>query len=345
MAEITAQAVNEFRKKTGLGLMECKALLKEADGDLKKAETLAKERGLKQAELRAGRAAKAGRIEVYIHHDAKSGVLVELNCETDFVARNEEFKQLAKDLALHIMAANPAYVKREDVPEEAVAEQKRIFMTQVADKPANIQEKIAEGKLDAWFGESVLLDQKFVKDETKSVRDVILAVNSRTGENISVARFARFVVGETAAETAENRSRAQHGGRWQVGSVDSRQPPVVLTRPAPLTPGTLLHKEFLMDGNVIDGTPVVPPSPAQALRRELLPARRGGHQRRGGQPDRPAGFPSGFARGPTGDRRRRRQHPPRRPVEPGLRRHQGGDRPLHGHDGHRDQRPGPAGRA
>lgn len=196
MAEITAQAVNEFRKKTGLGLMECKKLLQEAGGDLKKAETLAKERGLKQAELRAGRAAKAGRIEVYIHHDAKSGVLVELNCETDFVARNEEFKQLAKDLALHIMAANPAYVKREDVPEEAVAEQKRIFMSQVADKPVNIQEKIAQGKIDAWFGESVLLDQKFVKDETKSVRDVILAVNSRTGENISVARFARFVVGD-----------------------------------------------------------------------------------------------------------------------------------------------------
>ena len=196
MAEITAQAVNEFRKKTGLGLMECKKLLQEADGDPKKAETLAKERGLKQAELRAGRAAKAGRIEVYIHHDAKSGVLVELNCETDFVARNEEFKQLAKDLALHIMAANPAYVKREDVPEEAVAEQKRIFMSQVADKPVNIQEKIAQGKIDAWFGESVLLDQKFVKDETKTVRDVILAVNSRTGENISVARYARFVVGE-----------------------------------------------------------------------------------------------------------------------------------------------------
>ena len=196
MAEITAQAVNEFRKKTGLGLMECKKLLQEADGDPKKAETLAKERGLKQAELRAGRAAKAGRIEVYIHHDAKSGVLVELNCETDFVARNEEFKQLAKDLALHIMAANPAYVKREDVPDEAVAEQKRIFMSQVADKPANIQEKIAQGKIDAWFSESVLLDQKFAKDETKSVRDVILAVNSRTGENISVARFARFVVGD-----------------------------------------------------------------------------------------------------------------------------------------------------
>src|SRR5271166_6974486 len=157
MAEITAQAVNEFRKKTGLGLMECKKLLQEAEGDLKKAETLAKERGMKQAEQRAGRAAKAGRIDVYIHHDSKSGVLIELNCETDFVARNDEFKQLAKDLALHVMAANPVYVKREDVPEATVAEQKRIFMSQVADKPVNIQEKIAAGKVDSWFAESVLL--------------------------------------------------------------------------------------------------------------------------------------------------------------------------------------------
>jgi elongation factor Ts len=196
MAEITAQAVNEFRKKTGLGLMECKKLLQEADGDVRKAETLAKERGLKQAELRAGRAAEAGRIEVYIHFDARQGALVELNCETDFVARNDEFKQLAKDLALHIVASKPAYVKREDVPEETVTEQMRIFKSQVADKPPSIQDKIALGKLDAWYAESVLLDQKFVKDETKTVRDLILAVNSRTGENISVARFARFVVGE-----------------------------------------------------------------------------------------------------------------------------------------------------
>jgi elongation factor Ts len=196
MAEITAGAVNEFRKKTGLGLMECKALLKEADGDMKKAETLAKERGLKQAELRAGRAAKAGRVEVYIHHDAKSGALIELNCETDFVARNDEFKTLAKDLALHVLAANPLFVRREDVPEQVIAEQKRIFMSQVGDKPPHMQEKIADGKLNSWFAESVLLDQKFVKDDTKTVRDVILAVNARTGENISVARFARFLVGE-----------------------------------------------------------------------------------------------------------------------------------------------------
>jgi len=203
MAEITAQAVNEFRKMTGLGLMECKTLLKEADGDLKKAETLAKERGLKNAEKRAGRAATAGRVEVYIHHDAKSGALVEVNCETDFVARNDEFRQLAKDLALHVVASRPQYVRREDVPADVVAEQKRIFVAQAGDKPENIREKIAEGKLNAWYGEIVLLDQKFIKDDTKSVRDVIMGVNARTGENISVARFARFVIGETAAGPAE----------------------------------------------------------------------------------------------------------------------------------------------
>ncbi len=122
--------------------------------------------------------------------------MIELNCETDFVARNDEFKQLAKDLALHVMASNPLFVRREDVPEDTVAEQTRIFMAQVADKPPNIQEKIAQGKLDSWYKESVLMDQPFVKDDSKSIRDVILAVNSRTGENISVARFARFVVGE-----------------------------------------------------------------------------------------------------------------------------------------------------
>jgi elongation factor Ts len=202
MAEITAQTVNEFRKMTGLGLMECKALLKEAGGDMKKAETLARERGLKNAEKRAGRAAKAGRVETYIHHDGKSGALVEVNCETDFVARNEEFRQLAKDLALQVVALNPRYVRREDVPPDVVAEQKRIFMTQAADKPEPVREKIAEGKLNTWLAENVLLEQEFVKDKAKTVRDMILGVNARTGENVSVARFARFVVGEAEAPSA-----------------------------------------------------------------------------------------------------------------------------------------------
>jgi elongation factor Ts len=195
MANFTAADVKRLRDQTGAGMMDCKRALEEADGDIEAAVELLRLKGAKDVTKRATRTAANGLITAELS-GTDAGVLVELNCETDFVARNEEFKQLAKDLALHIMAANPAYVKREDVPEEAVAEQKRIFMSQVADKPVNIQEKIAQGKIDAWFGESVLLDQKFVKDETKSVRDVILAVNSRTGENISVARFARFVVGD-----------------------------------------------------------------------------------------------------------------------------------------------------
>jgi elongation factor Ts len=200
MDDIPAKVVNDFRKQTGLGLMECKALLKEAGGDTKKALTLAKERSLVKAAGRAGRAAKAGRIESYIHHTGTQGAMIELNCETDFVARNEEFRQLAKDLAMHIVAATPQYVRREDVPPDIVAEQKRIFMTQAADKPENVREKIADGKLNAWYKEVVLTDQPFAKDDSKIVKDMILAVNARTGENISIARFARFIVGEGSPE-------------------------------------------------------------------------------------------------------------------------------------------------
>jgi elongation factor Ts len=203
MAEITAQAVNEFRKATGLGLMECKALLKEADGDVKKAMTLAREKHGKNAENRAGRATKAGRIEVYIHHDGKSGGMIEVNCETDFVARNDEFRQLARDLALQVVAARPLCVRREEVPADVLAEQKQLFVAQAADKPENIREKIAEGKLNAWYGEVVLMDQKFVKDEARTIREMVQQVNARTGENITISRFARFVVGEAAPAAAE----------------------------------------------------------------------------------------------------------------------------------------------
>ena len=205
MAGITAQAVNEFRKATGLGLMECKALLKEADGDLKKAMTLAQERGKANATKRAGRAARAGRVETYIHHDGKSGSLIEVNCETDFVARNEEFRQLCKDLALQVVAANPVSVRREEIDPAVVEEQRRIFLKQAEDKPEAIREKSAEGKLNSWYSESVLLDQVYVKDSAKKVSDMILEVNARTGENISVARFSRFILGETgSAETPES---------------------------------------------------------------------------------------------------------------------------------------------
>jgi elongation factor Ts len=197
MAEITATAVNEFRKATGLGLMECKTLLKEADGDVKKAMTLAKEKHGKNAENRAGRLTKAGRVEVYIHHDGKQAAMVELKCETDFVARNDEFKQTAKDIAVHILGANPKYTNREDVPAELVEKQKQAILAEAANKPEAVREKLVEGKLGRWYGENgVLLDQPFVKDDSKTIRDILHELNARTGENITVGRYARFIVGE-----------------------------------------------------------------------------------------------------------------------------------------------------
>jgi elongation factor Ts len=199
MADIPAQAVNEFRKQTGLGLMECKTLLKEAGGDLKKAMALAKEKHGKNAENRSGRLTKAGRIEVYIHHDGKQAAMVELKCETDFVARNEEFKQTAKDLAVHVLGANPKYASREDVPAELVEKQRAAYLAEAANKPEAVREKLVEGRLGRWFGENgVLVDQPFVKDDSKTIREILHELNARTGENITVGRFARFIVGEDA---------------------------------------------------------------------------------------------------------------------------------------------------
>jgi elongation factor Ts len=288
MPEITAQAVNEFRKRTGLGLMECKALLTEAEGDPKKAETLAKERGLKNAEKRMGRDAKAGRVEVALSADGRSGAIVEINCETDFVARNEEFRALAKDIAEHVLAtgksasievlkavpffknpakqvgdmlvevnartgenvavarvdrielkgpgkvdayvhhdaksgalvgvsasddaeakseavailvkdlalqvvaAKPLAIHSKELPAEAVEEQKRIFITQASDKPEAMREKIATGKLSAWFREVALIDQIYVKDAALTVKDIV----QKAGKGISLDRFVRYVVGE-----------------------------------------------------------------------------------------------------------------------------------------------------
>lgn len=204
MAEITAGAVNEFRKATGLGLMECKTLLKEADGDVKKAMVLAKEKHGKNAENRSGRATKAGRVEVYIHHDARQGAMVELKCETDFVARNDEFKQIAKDIAVHILGANPKFRTREEMPADELAAKKAAFVAEAAAKPENIREKLVEGRLARWCGENgVLLDQPFIKDDAKTVRDLLHELNARTGENITVGRYARFIVGEDLAAEPE----------------------------------------------------------------------------------------------------------------------------------------------
>ena len=201
MAEITAQAVNEFRKQTGLGLMECKALLAEAGGDVKKATELARAKHGKNAENRAGRATNAGRVEVYIHHDGKQGAMVQVNCETDFVARNEEFKTLCKDLAVHILGANPKYVNREEMPAAELEAKRAEFVAAAANKPENIREKIVEGQISRWAGENaVLLDQPFIKDDAKTVRNLLQEVNARTGENITIGRYARFIVGEKTEE-------------------------------------------------------------------------------------------------------------------------------------------------
>jgi elongation factor Ts len=195
---ISAADVKSLREMTGAGMMDCKEALSQTKGDIEKAVEYLRKKGMALAQKRAGREVKEGVVISYMHPGNRLGVLVEVNCETDFVARNDEFRQLAKDLALHVVAAKPQYARREEVPADVVAEQTRIFLAQVGDKPAPMREKIAEGKLVAWYGETVLLDQKFVKDETKTVREVIMGVNSRTGENVSVARFARFVVGEAA---------------------------------------------------------------------------------------------------------------------------------------------------
>jgi elongation factor Ts len=280
MAEITASLVNDLRKRTGLGLMECKALLKQTDGDLTRAETLAQEQGKVKAANRAGRAANAGRVEVVIAPGGKAGAMIELNSETDFVARNDDFRKMAKDLAAHVLAlgtadldkvldstlastgtsvrealtglnartgenvglsraavfqgegqvdsyihhdnmkgalvqlsapadaavardvamhivaapVKPQAVRREEIDAEAAAEQKRIFVAQIAnqmaDKPEQVREKIAAGKMESWFKEIVLLEQEFVKDPSKKVRDMVAPAGA------TVAKFARFFVGE-----------------------------------------------------------------------------------------------------------------------------------------------------
>jgi elongation factor Ts len=202
MADISAKEVNDLRKQTGLGLMECKALLKEAGGDFKKSLLLAKERGVKLAQKRSDRAAKAGRVETYIHHDGKTGALVEVNCETDFVARNDEFRSLCKHIALQVVAANPFCVKREDLSADLLEERKRIIQNELAaaENPQSDTAQDAEKRLKQWFAETVLLDQPFVKDPSRSIGEMLLEVNARTGENITIARFSRFVVGEVPAQ-------------------------------------------------------------------------------------------------------------------------------------------------
>lgn len=193
---ISAEAVRDLREKTGVGMMECKKALTEAGGDFDKAVTVLRQKGLSSAAKKAGRTASEGAVGSYIHMD-KIGVLVELNCETDFVARTDDFKELLKNIGMHIAAANPGYVSREEIPQSVIEKEIAIYKAQVTDKPQQVIEKIAEGKLDKFYSESCLLDQVFIKDPTQKlkIRDLITEKIAKLGENIMIKRFARFQVG------------------------------------------------------------------------------------------------------------------------------------------------------
>jgi elongation factor Ts len=196
--EITAAQVKALRDKTGAGMMECKSALVESGGNEEKAVELLRKKGLASAAKRAGRTTSNGIVGSYIHMGGKVGVLVEVNCETDFVARTEAFQALVKELALHIAAAEPKYVRREEVPADVLEKEREIYRAQFADsgKPANVVEKIVEGKLGSFYSQVVLLDQPSVRDQNVSISQMIAEASAKTGENIGVSRFARFKVGE-----------------------------------------------------------------------------------------------------------------------------------------------------
>jgi elongation factor Ts len=199
MATITADQVKALRDRTGAGFMECKAALAEANGNLEEATTILRKRGLAQAARRAGRPTSTGAIGSYIHMGGTIGVLVEVNCESDFVARTQDFQRLVKELAMHIAAANPQYVSREHVPADVLEKERAIYRAQFEgqNKPAQVIDKIVEGKLGSFYGETVLLEQPSIRDPKVLVSQLIAETSAKTGENITVARFARFKVGES----------------------------------------------------------------------------------------------------------------------------------------------------
>ncbi len=197
--EIPAKLVAELRARTGAGMMDCKKALEETGGDLEQAVDVLRKKGAAKAEKRAERVAAEGLIGHYVHHDGKVAVLVELNCETDFVARTEDFKTLARELAMHIAATNPLAVRVEDLPPETVARERRVYEAQVAEqkKPENIRAKIVDGMLKKFYEERVLLEQKFVKDDKRTVGELVKELSAKTGEKIDVRRFSRLKVGES----------------------------------------------------------------------------------------------------------------------------------------------------
>jgi elongation factor Ts len=198
MTTISTEMVKNLREKTGAGMMECKKALTESDGDLEKAIDVLRQKGLASALKKAGRTASEGLIYSYVHM-GKIGAMVEVNCETDFVARTDDFKELVKDIAMHIAAATPLYLSRDSVPQEIIEREKNIYRAQVTDKPSHIVEKIVEGKLEKFYTDTCLLDQLFIKDpeQKKRIKDILSEKIAVLGENIIIRRFVRFQLGET----------------------------------------------------------------------------------------------------------------------------------------------------
>jgi len=196
MAEVNPALVKQLREKTNAGMMDCKRALVESGGDLNKAEDILRKKGIASASKKASRAAKEGVVASYIHLHGKVGVLVEINCETDFVAKNESFRDFVKDVTLHIAAAHPLYVSRDQVPPESIEREREIYRAQVKVKPENATEKIVNGKLDKFFGSVCLLDQAFVKNPDQTVKELAASKIAELGENIVIRRFTRYVVGE-----------------------------------------------------------------------------------------------------------------------------------------------------
>jgi elongation factor Ts len=200
---VTADKVKELREKTNAGMMDCKKALSESGGDMEKAIDILRQKGLATAAKKAGRSASQGLIDSYIHMD-KIGVLVEINCETDFVAKTDDFKRLVRDIAMHIAAANPTYVSREDIPQDVIEREREIYRAQVTNKPPQVVEKIIDGKLEKFFSDTCLLEQVFIKDPEgkQKIKDLITEKVAKLGENIVLRRFARFQLGEGLEKSA-----------------------------------------------------------------------------------------------------------------------------------------------
>ena len=198
--EISAQQVKELRDQTGAGFMDCKRALQDTSGDTEKARMILREKGLAKALKKATRETSEGVIATYVHGDGRIGVMLELACETDFVARNEEFRKLARDLAMQVAAMNPLVVKPEDLPEATLKAERELYLKECADKPQQVRDRIVEGKLEKFYEQACLIRQPYIREETQRVEDVIKSAIAKLGENVEVKRFVRMALGETPAE-------------------------------------------------------------------------------------------------------------------------------------------------